>query len=84
MTQTLISTEPLLALYEEKLFDLSVRWIEQFVCKVDAAGLQRMAQYLDLSEDQLKKLIEDVKAHHPEMVLPEHRDEEYSLGYRID
>ncbi|MBI3633590.1 MAG: hypothetical protein HY226_04835 [Candidatus Vogelbacteria bacterium] len=84
MTRTLISTEPLLASHEKKLLDLSVRWIEQFVCQVDATGLNRMSQYLCISEDDLKKLIEDVKANHPEMVLPEHRDEKYYLGYRID
>ena len=84
MTSTLISTEPLLAPYQDKLLALSIRWIEQFVCQVDAAGLDRVAQYLGTDITTLKKLIDDIKAKHPEMILPENNGEDYHLGCRID
>ena len=82
MTKTLIATEPLMAPYVDLLQDLNVRYIEQFLCMTPSKA--NIAIIFGITVSELDTLVEAVKKNHPEIVMPEHRDEDYYMGLRID
>ena len=81
MTKTLIATEPLMAPYVDLLQDLNVRYLEQFLCM---RSRENIATVFGISVFELDALIESVKQKNPEIVMPQHKDEDYYMGLRID